>query len=160
MVYAAQFSLQLLRLLLALLVLRLIFPLPSELAIDADSLARGLMLAAAGAAGYFFYLLIVELVAFWAENVWALVVCARFFASILGGAILPLALFPEPLQPVLQALPFQYFVYLPVRALIGELSWEQTLVATASALWWAVVLAGIAVLVFARGRRRYTGVGI
>ena len=37
-------------------------------------------------------------VAFWADNVWSLMVTQRFVSALLGGAMLPLAVFPESAQ--------------------------------------------------------------
>lgn len=46
---------------------------------------------------YFLLSLPLQLVAFWADNVWSLVVMLHFIGALLGGAMLPMELFPPGL---------------------------------------------------------------
>jgi ABC-2 type transport system permease protein len=64
-------------------------------------------------------LLPLQLVAFWADNCWSLLVAHRIVASLLGGLLLPLSLFPRWSQPALDALPFRYMFAFPVDVLLG-----------------------------------------
>jgi ABC-2 type transport system permease protein len=111
----------------------------------------------------FLYFLIdysIHLVAFWADNVWSLDVGKWFLVSILGGYMLPLSVFPEWAQTVLEYLPFRVFFDLPVRTLLGELSvgeWARGIVLS---LGWCLVYMALGRLLWWRGRLQYTGVGI
>jgi ABC-2 type transport system permease protein len=98
--------------------------------------------------------------AFWADNVWSLLVALRLASGLLGGTMLPLAAFPEWSQPVLAALPFRHCFGEPALVLLGRtdvVTWLSNL-AVASA--WCVGFALVVRAVFSRGRLRYTGVGI
>ncbi|MAE69767.1 MAG: hypothetical protein CME06_04775 [Gemmatimonadetes bacterium] len=102
----------------------------------------------------------VEGVAFWADNVWSLDVMLRFIIGILGGAMLPLDLYPTWAQELLVWLPFQYITYFPVRVLVGEVGGIDFAIGVAIALFWTAVFAGVVRIVWKRGDLQYTGVGI
>jgi ABC-2 type transport system permease protein len=113
-----------------------------------------------GTALHFVMISFVELTAFWADNVWSLVVIERFITGLLGGAMLPLALFPESLQRVLAWLPFGYLVSFPVRCCMGQMGIHEWSVGMAICGAWIVFfLAGFRFL-WRRGLLQYTGVGI
>jgi ABC-2 type transport system permease protein len=102
----------------------------------------------------------VQSVAFWADNVWSLMVAERLLISILGGLMLPLSLFPEWARNVLAWLPFPYLFSLPVRTLIGSVGpaeWAKGIFISAA---WCGIFAFAGRLVWRRGDRQYTGVGI
>jgi ABC-2 type transport system permease protein len=102
----------------------------------------------------------IQSVAFWADNVWNLVVGLRLVTGILGGVALPLAVFPQALQTVLAATPFPYLFSEPVAAFLGERSFAAWARSLAIAVGWCGVFGFVAASVFRRGRLRYTGVGI
>jgi ABC-2 type transport system permease protein len=99
-------------------------------------------------------------IAFWADNVWSLIVALRLSSGLLGGTMLPLSVFPDWSQPWLAALPFRHCFAEPVLALLGRTSPQAWLATTAIGLLWCAVFAAAGWAVFARGRYRYTGVGI
>jgi ABC-type uncharacterized transport system permease subunit len=99
-------------------------------------------------------------VAFWADNVWSLVVALRLISGFAGGAMLPLSAFPEPARPWVEALPFRHCFAEPALAFLGRTdvsSWAANL---AIALAWAAGFGLVVRLVFARGRHRYSGIGL
>jgi ABC-2 type transport system permease protein len=98
--------------------------------------------------------------AFWADNVWSLLVALRLVSGLLGGVMLPLAVFPEWSQPLLAALPFRHCFSVPALALLGRTDLATWLLDLAAAGAWCVGFALLTRAVFARGRLRYTGVGI
>lgn len=104
--------------------------------------------------------LLAELIAFWADNVWSLLVMVRFSITMLGGALLPLAMFPEGLQQVLYRLPFALIIHFPIQTLIGNVGFDQWLELMGLGFFWALLTTGIALVIFQRGCRQYTGVGI
>ena len=99
-------------------------------------------------------------VAFWADNVWSLLVALRFATNLLGGLLFPLALFPESLRAANEWLPFRCLFALPVEALMGRISflaWAQHM---ALGCGWLVVIAVAARSVWRRGNLQYSGIGM
>ena len=133
---------------------------PGELSLDAPTLARTAASLAAGNVLYFLLRLPLEMVAFWHDNVWSLVVLLRNGARLLGGGMIPLALFPDAAQPALAWLPFRHMFAVPVGTFLGRVPPEAWARELAAAIGWIVVLALINAVVWRRGTRRYTGVGI
>jgi len=109
---------------------------------------------------YFVVDLVIHLIAFWADNVWSLDVGKWFLISILGGYMLPLSVFPEGVQRVLEVLPFRVFFDLPVRVFLGELGPLEWARGMGLALGWCAVFAALGRLLWWRGRLQYTGIGI
>ena len=102
----------------------------------------------------------IQLVAFWADNCWSLLVAHRLVALVFGGMMLPLTLFPSWSQPVLNALPFRYMFAFPVDVLLGRVSPGEVAAGLAIALGWCVAGAALSGIVWRRGTLQYTGVGI
>lgn len=61
---------------------------------------------------------LVGLCAFWLEDTSGLLLLYRRGVMLLGGMLLPLELFPDWAQPLLQALPFASIVYGPARMVV------------------------------------------
>ena len=101
-----------------------------------------------------------QLVAFWADNCWSLLVAHRITASLLGGLLLPLSLFPAWSQPALAALPFRYMFAFPVDVLFGRVSPAEYAAGIAISLGWCAVFGAISAAVWRRGTMQYTGVGM
>lgn len=102
----------------------------------------------------------IELTAFWADNVWSLVVIIRFITGLLGGGMLPLTLFPERLQAVLPVLPFAFFTSFPIRCLMGEVFFAEWGAGMLVMLCWLLLFGMSYHMVWDRGKYKYTGVGI
>ena len=102
----------------------------------------------------------IELLAFWADNVWSLVVIVRFTTGLLGGGMLPLALFPEHLRVVLEKLPFAYFASFPIRCLMGQVLVDEWIMGMLVMTCWLMLFASLYQFVWNRGKYQYTGVGI
>ncbi|MEM9555860.1 MAG: ABC-2 family transporter protein [Acidobacteriota bacterium] len=137
-----------------------ILPLPSDLGITPATVAMALVSILVAGLFVFALRFTVQLVSFWADNVWSLNVMLRFSMEFLGGLMLPLSLFPEVVRQVLAATPFPYIFYVPVTTLLGRVSvaeWLRGLVVTSA---WIVVVVLVARWVWARGNRVYSGVGI
>jgi len=109
---------------------------------------------------HFMSTLPLQLVAFWADNCWSLLVAHRIVASLLGGLLLPLSLFPSWSQTALAALPFRYMFAFPVDALLGRVSPADYAVGMAVALVWCGLFAAVSAAVWRRGTLQYTGVGM
>lgn len=101
-----------------------------------------------------------QLVAFWADNVWSLDVAKRFLMTFLGGVMLPLSVFPAPVQEVLEVLPFAYAFAFPARVMLGEVGMQEWLGGLAIALAWCAAFWSVGRAVWHRGQLQYTGIGI
>jgi ABC-2 type transport system permease protein len=99
-------------------------------------------------------------VAFWAENVWSLMVALRFVSSILGGSLIPLAAFPAGALPWLEALPFRYLYSFPVEVLTGTVDAAGFARGLAVTLAWTLVLRWVGSKVWRRGDLSYSGAGM
>ena len=101
-----------------------------------------------------------HVVAFWADNVWSLLVTLRFLSNLLGGRMFPLILFPVMLRSANEWLPFRTLFALPVEALLGRISFESWLFGMAVGLAWLAVLSLVGRYVWRRGNLQYSGIGI
>lgn len=109
---------------------------------------------------YFLLALQLQLVGFWAEQVWALQYMLIFVIDVIGGAMLPLATFPEYLQTIFNYLPFTYTISFPIEIMLGRVSTEAWIFGTIISLFWIAILMLTASLIWRRGLRHYTGVGL
>lgn len=102
----------------------------------------------------------IQLAAFWADQVWSLMVSFRFMVHFFGGALIPLGLFPEPVAKILRFLPLYLISGFPIEVFMGRLSSPQILQQLGIAAVWIGVFAFCARLIWRRGLRIYTGVGM
>ena len=128
-------------------------PSPSGFAMTLGAIALGNLI-------YFTLDYIIQLVAFWADNVWSLDVAKWFVASLLGGYMVPLTIFPDSVREPLELLPFRFFFDFPARVLTNQLTVGQWAEGMALGAVWCIVFAAAARAVWNRGRLKYTGVGI
>ncbi|MCI0650354.1 MAG: ABC-2 family transporter protein [Planctomycetes bacterium] len=134
--------------------------LPASVAISWGSIFLALAAVAIGNALYYLMSFTLQTVAFWADNIWSLIVMMRIAASLLGGLLIPLSCFPEWAQAVLAWTPFPCLYHLPVNALLGKSTFAQAAAGLATSLAWCVLFFGAARLIWRRGTLQYTGVGI
>lgn len=109
---------------------------------------------------YYVMSLALQGVAFWADNVWSLMVAQRLLSAVLGGALFPLAMLPDGARRVFDVLPFRYLYADPIETILGRrdvVAWATGLVV---ALVWCGSFALLGRFVFRRGRLSYSGVGI
>lgn len=109
---------------------------------------------------YFLMNLPLQSVSFWADNVWSLSVALRMTSNLLGGMLVPIALFPQWAQDALAWTPFPLLFDAPARMLIGKMGFEELAHLLAVSLAWMSALVVVTHLIWRRGRLRYTGVGI
>lgn len=157
---AASACLGLVQLTLALTVYFTLFGIPESMTLAPKTFLLGTVTACAACALNLVIISLVEMAAFWAENVWTLNVMLMFAMRLLGGALLPLALFPELARRFLPYLPFPYLLYFPIQAFTGQLSLAQWLKGMAIMGAWGAIFAVLAATVWRRGNLRFTGVGI
>lgn len=134
--------------------------IPADVHVTPASVAMAICSVAVSNLLHFSLLYPIQLVAFWADNVWSLNVMFRFACMMLGGLLLPLSLFPDWMQPLLAVLPFRYLFDVPATTLLGQVSVAEWAVGIVASLLWIVVLGLLTRLLWSRGTSIYTGVGI
>jgi ABC-2 type transport system permease protein len=158
--YLAKASVAMFQMLFMLIVFAATFGLPEDAHVTIPSIGMGLVAISVSTLLYFSIASILEMVSFWADNVWSLMVMLRFTTALLGGAILPLTLFPEHFRAVVEALPFHFLVSFPVGTFMGRYSPDQWALGLAGTLVWSCVFLAIGGLVWRRGTIQYSGVGV
>lgn len=134
--------------------------MPADLGISWSTVALTVPAVLMANVLWFLLRLPIQFVSFWSDNVWSLNVLLRFIAEILGGMMLPLAVFPGTLHSALEWLPFRFFFSFPTRTLLGEVGLGEWLTGMAMMAGWIVVMGLVARTVWRRGERTYTGIGI
>lgn len=121
-----------------------------------------LMVGAVALASLLYFLMdvLVHQVAFWADNVWSLDVAKWFIASLLGGYMLPLSVFPGWARATMEVLPFRYLFDFPARVLLGEIGLAEWALGMALCAVWCAVFVMVNRWIWHRGQLRYTGIGI
>ncbi len=133
---------------------------PTEVAVTWQSIGLSLLVCFGSFYLYLVLQSIVEFVAFWTDNVWSLSVALYFIANFLSGGLIPLSVFPEWARTILAYSPFPFFIAFPVNILIGKLGDGELLRGLVLMVVWSVILSGVAALVWKRGIRHYSSVGI
>jgi ABC-2 type transport system permease protein len=98
--------------------------------------------------------------AFFTKRVDALNVLYFFMLLLFSGQMAPLPFLPAPMRAIADFLPFRWTVDFPARLLMGKLSDAQIVNGLAAQFAWSLVICGLCVLVWRRGLRGYTAVGI
>ncbi len=137
-----------------------IFGMPDGTQLDAASLGMAFSAMLLGSLLYFCMAGILEMVAFWADNVWSLLVLNRMVASLLGGGLIPLSFFPNWAGVLLDWLPFSRLLYFPLQCLLGRVSFSDWLTGMSLSVLWIVLLGLGLSWIWKRGSRQYAGVGI
>jgi ABC-2 type transport system permease protein len=140
-----------------------IFGVPPAFHFTAPGVILAILAIFMGTLLYFSLAACLEMIAFWADNVWSLMVLLKLVLHFLGGGLLPLVFFPSSIRAVLEFTPFPYLVSFPLRFLMQGPSG----ITAAEALRgftvmgaWILGLSLLAGLIWQRGTRRYAGVGI
>jgi len=109
----------------------------------------------------FFYLYnIIEMQAFWFDNIWSLGVILRFGTAFLGGALIPLKFFPQWSQDLLTFTPFPYLIDFPMKTLKGELMLNDFGTNLVISIVWLLLFRIVAKFLWNKGKFAYSGVGI
>jgi ABC-2 type transport system permease protein len=158
--YLADSLLRSLQLLLGLGLFILFFGLPSDTNLSTFSVTLAIIAALMATLLYFWLAAAVEMIAFWADNVWTLLVILRFTIFLLGGGMIPISLFPGWSIRLLELSPFPYFISFPVLVLMGQTDIYEFFRAGIIMALWTLFFASVSAQVWRRGLLQYTGVGI
>lgn len=158
--HLTQQFLAIIQLMIALGGLFLLLGAPPEQNISLGSVVAGC--ATSVLAGYAVFTLMscLEMIAFWQDVVWNLMVMLRFAMSLLGGGLIPLALFPEWGRKLVELTPFPTLISFPARTFLGAVTLEEWGHSALILFFWSVLLTLLARAIWARGTRRYSGVGL
>jgi ABC-2 type transport system permease protein len=157
---AAAATVAALQLVIVLGIWRLIAPFPAEAPLTVWTVMGGIAVCFWMSILNFVLGACLGQVAFWIDNAWNLAVMMMFIVRLLGGAMLPLAMFPERWQTALAWTPFPYLISFPIKAVMGQLGLRDWLMGLGISVLWILILSALAKLIWERGRRRYTGVGM
>ena len=135
--------------------------LPAESGVTVGTILLALPLLLIANLLYFLLSTPIQLVAFWADNVWSLGVLLRFTSLLLGGAMLPLSMFPEQAAELLRWLPFVACYETPVWVAMGRIPLgEEYFIRMGIGIAWCGIVALACLPIWRRGQLGYTGVGI
>lgn len=144
----------------AILLFIWLFGVPSDVALQLHYVPFVVISLFFGALLSFVIATTIELIAFWADNVWTLLVMVRFAVGLLGGGMIPRAFFPEAVARALEYSPFPYLTAYPVELIMGKVALDGWFMAMGIALFWIGFFSLTARIVWNRGKYAYTGVGI
>jgi ABC-2 type transport system permease protein len=129
--------------------------------VPTDPLVWLSLLAALPLAYVLFFLIayLVGLTTFWLQEAMSLTHVKELLAMLLGGAMAPLALFPDWLQGVAALLPFQYIYAFPVGIYLGQVRGAAVVQGLAAQAAWIAVAYLAYRLMWRAGTRRFAVVG-
>ncbi len=158
--YFAHTVIYFLQLILAVTLFILIFRLPVDVHLSVPSILMGAVVVLCAGFMTFTLSALIEMIAFWADNVWGLLVMIRFAVSLLGGAMIPLSFFPGTLERILHLLPFSYIASFPINTFLGKTTFHEWTTGIVVIFFWSTTFFALSRVVWHRGKYRYTGVGI
>lgn len=127
---------------------------------DFSQLILGVVVFMLAALAYGMMALMLEMISLWADNIWTLIVMLRFFTSFFGGGFIPLTFLPQWAQDTLVYTPFPYLVNFPVRIIMGLTTFPEVIQGVGILILWALVFMQGVKLLWMKGEKKYTGVGI
>ena len=136
------------------------FGLPAEIHLSIFSVIFGVLAIFCASFLFFLQSWTIELIAFWADNTWSISVMFRFVGALLGGAMIPLSLFPRNIEKFLKFLPFESMTAFPIRAFLGQLTGVEYFQGFILLSLWTLILGMIGALVWRRGTLQYSGVAM
>jgi len=108
---------------------------------------------------YFYLSVLLGFIGFYSPEVWAprfvFFVISQFFI----GSLFPLDILPKWLYLSLQALPFPYLLFFPLKIYLGQLNVQEISIGIAISLVWIIILKETAVRVWNKGLLDYSAQG-
>jgi ABC-2 type transport system permease protein len=144
---------------LALLLFWAVFALQDLAWPGAASLVQFLVLVIFGITIRFLINACLQTLAFWFEQVWALLVLLNFLIMLLGGQLIPMDLYPAWARDILFYTPFPILAAWPAEVLLGKMSWIKFLQGCGIGCLWILFFNILARFSFSRGVRNYSGIG-
>ncbi len=111
-------------------------------------------------AGITFALDVIEgSLAFWLEDISALVRARSLLVMVLAGQLVPLALMPDWAHPFMEVQPFRYILSFPLEVIVGELPTRDIVTGLVFQVGYTALIILGARWIWARGKRSYSAVG-
>jgi len=108
---------------------------------------------------YFFFNILLGLIGFWSPDVWSprfiFIILVNFFA----GSLFPLDILPKSVFYFLQALPFTYVLYFPLKIYLGQLSQIEIYTGLFISTIWALIMYWLVRTIWVKGLAFYTAYG-
>lgn len=95
----------------------------------------------------------------WIEEISGLLDLWDNIEAFLAGGVISLTLFPVILKDVVAYLPFKYTLFVPIDIYMGNLSYQEVLIAVEIQILWCVILGSILHLVRKMAKKKYSGYG-
>ncbi len=156
----AKFTVFFIQLILSVVLYHFVVGIPDTIQITWFNILLTIPYCFLGSLLYFYMGAILESVAFWADNVWSLSVALRFAFGILGGAMIPLTLYPLWAQDILFYMPFEKIIHAPLKIFIGQYNLDLYMTGLGLLVFWIIFFVLIFQLIWTRAQKVYTGVGI
>lgn len=137
-----------------------VFRKESSLNLSWSNALMGLAFTYLSGSVYFLFKACIEQIAFWADNVWSLLVMLRFSTTFLGGGLIPLELFPEQFREATQYLPFPYLIAMPIQIALGRAELSHVFQGIAVLTVWGLMATYFVKFIWRKGLKQYSGVGI
>lgn len=122
------------------------------------ALGQSLTLVFLGSYCFFLLYFIINSLAFWLELVWTLLVGTWFISGFISGLLIPISLMPTKIQAILYWIFPYWTIFAPVEIFLGKRTdfWQGFSIL----LGTLVLLEGLRRVVWTRGLKKYTGVGM
>ncbi len=134
--------------------------LPADQSITPMSIAIGLLTCLIAGVLHFAMTTCLELVAFWQDVIWNLMVMLRFIIGLLGGGMIPLSFFPVWAQKLIGLTPFPALIDFPTRTFFGQVTFDQWTSNIGQIAIWTAVFTALGASIWKKGIKQYSGVGI
>lgn len=108
---------------------------------------------------YFNIQMLIHNLSFWLIDITALTYILSVIFSVLSGNMIPFDFLPPSVRNVLELLPFQFFIHVPVNALLGNIGVEQYSLYFIQACVYLLLFTVINQILFRLGIKRYVAVG-
>ncbi|MEK7233387.1 MAG: ABC-2 family transporter protein [Elusimicrobiota bacterium] len=108
---------------------------------------------------FFFLEFMISSLAFWTSESGGPLFCFELFLQFAAGAFFPLDVLPMALRRALEATPFPYMVYFPVRVFLEKVSAAEALRLLGMEALWLLVVFTSAMTVWKSGVRSYAAEG-
>ncbi|NMC35963.1 hypothetical protein GYA49_02860 [Candidatus Beckwithbacteria bacterium] len=99
------------------------------------------------------------ILAFWFSEIGWIIGLEDVLTVVFSGSILPLYMFPQWFQNISNFMPFQFYVYIPVQALLGTYDSYQQLWFIVSQLVWILLLTLLVRYIWQKGLKKYAAYG-
>lgn len=144
---------------LPLIILGLIYILPTGLFITPKNIVPFLMsFIVATITSYFIYS-IIGTIAFWTTNTWGMISIYGRIVDVFSGGLIPLDLIPKQWLWIFNWLPFKYMHYIPLMIILGKIPAKEITQAIFTQTIWLIFVFIVFKYTWRKGVRHYDAVG-